>query len=58
MAKLPPEHQQKVRDFALFLAEKKARPKRRKLRQDLGRGLNEFHDQYTSWELQNKSLDR
>jgi len=32
MAKLPPEHQQEVRDFALFLAEKRAKPKRRRLR--------------------------
>jgi hypothetical protein len=32
MAKLPPELQQEVRDFAFFLAEKKAKPNRRKLR--------------------------
>jgi hypothetical protein len=34
LAKLPFEHQQEVRDFALFLAEKRAKPKRMKLRLD------------------------
>ncbi len=57
MAKLPPEHQQEVRDFARFLAEKKARPKRRKLKLDWAGGLREFRNQYTSLELQKKSLD-
>jgi len=57
VAKLPPEHQQEVRDFALFLAEKRARPKGRKLRLDWAGGLKEFRDQYTSLELQKKSLD-
>jgi hypothetical protein len=57
MAKLLPEHQQEVRDFALFLAEKRARPKKRKLRLDWAGGLKEFRDQYTSLELQKKSRD-
>jgi hypothetical protein len=57
MAKLLPEHQQEVRDFALFLAEKRALPKKRKLRLDWAGGLKEFRDQYTSLELQKKSLD-
>jgi hypothetical protein len=57
MAKLPSEHQQEVRDFALFLAEKRAMPKRKKLRLDWAGGLKEFRDQYTSLELQKKSLD-
>ena len=57
MARLPPEHQQEVRDFALFLVEKKARPKKRKLRLDWAGGLKEFRDQYTSLELQKESLD-
>jgi len=57
LAKLPPEHQQEVRDFALFLAEKRAKPTRRKLRLDWAGGLKEFRDQYTSLELQKKSLD-
>ncbi len=57
MAKLPPEHQQEVRDFALFLAEKRAKSKKRRLRLDWVGGLKEFRDQYTSLELQKKSLD-
>jgi hypothetical protein len=57
MARLLPEHQQEVRDFALFLAEKRALPKKRKLRLDWAGGLKEFRDQYTSLELQKKSLD-
>ena len=56
MAKRPPDHQQEVRDFAQFLAEKKARPKRRKLKLDWAGGLREFREQYTSLELQKKSL--
>lgn len=57
MAKLPPEHQQEVRDNANFLEEKRARPKGRKLRLDWAGGLKEFRDRYTSLELQKKSLD-
>ena len=57
MAKLPSEHQQEVRDFALFLAEKRAMPKRKKLLLDWAGGLKEFRDQYASLELQKKSLD-
>jgi hypothetical protein len=57
MAKLPPDCRQEVRDFAQFLAEKKAFPKKKKLRLDWAGGLKEFRDQYTSLELQKKSLD-
>ena len=57
MAKLTPELQQEVRDFAFFLAEKKAKPKRRKLRLNWAGGLREFLDKYTSLELQKKSID-
>jgi hypothetical protein len=57
MASLPPEHQQEVRDFAMFLAEKRAKPKRRRLRLDWAGGLKEFRDHYTSLELQKDSLD-
>jgi hypothetical protein len=57
VAKLPPELQQEVRDFAQFLAEKKAKPKRNKLKLDWAGGLREFRGQYTSLELQKKSLD-
>jgi hypothetical protein len=41
----------------LFLAEKRALPKKRKLRLDWAGSLKEFRDQYTSLELQKKSLD-
>jgi hypothetical protein len=57
MASLPPEHQQEVRDFAMFLAEKRAKPKRRRLRLDWAEGLKEFRDQYTSLNLQKDSLN-
>jgi hypothetical protein len=57
MARLPPELQQEVRDFAFFLAEKKTIQKRRKLRFNWAGGLREFRDRYTSLELQKKSTD-
>jgi len=57
MGKLPPELQRKVRDFALFLAEKKAKPKRKKLGLNWAGGLKEFRNKYTSLDLQKKSLD-
>lgn len=37
MAKLTPELQQEVRDFAFFLAEKKAKPQKKKATVELGR---------------------
>lgn len=49
VAKLPPEHQQEVRDNANFLEEKRARPKGRKLRLDWAGGLKEFRDQSHLW---------
>jgi hypothetical protein len=57
MAKLPPELQQEVWDFARFLVEKKTNPKRRRLRLDWAGGLAELKEKYTSLELQKKSLD-
>jgi len=57
VAKLPPEQQQEVRDFAQFLAEKKVHTKRRRLKLDWAGGLKEFRDRYTSLELQKKSMD-
>lgn len=56
MAKLPPELRQEVRDFAQFLVEKKKKPKRKKLKLDWAGGLSEFREQYTSLELQKRSL--
>ena len=57
MAQLPPDLQQEVKDFARFLVEKKAKPRRKKLRLTWAGGLREFRDQYTSLELQKKSLE-
>jgi hypothetical protein len=54
---LPERLQEEVRDFARFLAEKKARPLRRKLRMDWAGGLKDLRDKYTSVELQHKILD-
>jgi len=51
---LPERLQEEVRDFARFLAEKRARPLRRKLRLDWAGGLKDLRDKYTSVELQHK----
>ena len=57
VAKLSSQHQQKVLDFAQCLAEKKRKPKRKKLRLDWAGGLAEFNESYSSLELLKKSLD-
>lgn len=57
MEKLPPNLQQEIGDFARFLVEKKRKPKRKKLRLTWAGDLREFRDQYSSLELQKKSLD-
>jgi hypothetical protein len=57
MARLSPQHQQEVLDFALYLAEKECRPKRKKLRLDWAGGLAEFKEKYTSLQLKKESLD-
>lgn len=54
---LPPDLQEEVREFAQFLLEKRARGKRKYLRQTWAGGLKEFRDQYTSLELQRKALE-
>jgi hypothetical protein len=56
MAKLPPNLHHEVKDYARHLVEKKRKPKRKKLRLTWAGGLGEFRDQYTSLELQKKSL--
>jgi hypothetical protein len=53
---LPPELQHEVEDFIEFLIEKRMAKRRKKLRQDWAGALRDFHDQYTSLELQKKSL--
>jgi hypothetical protein len=57
MEKLPPDLQQEVKDFARFLVEKKAKPKRKKLRLTWAGGLREFRDEYSSLDIQKKSLE-
>ena len=57
MAKLSPQHQQEVLDFAKYLAEKNNRPKGKKLRLDWAGGLAEFKEEYTSVQLQKESLN-
>jgi len=57
VAKLPPDLQQEVRDFARFLVEKKAKPRRKKLRLTWAGGLREFRDRYSSLDIQKKSLE-
>ena len=54
--KLPPDLKQEVHDFALFLLEKRAQPKRKRLKMSWAGGLREFRDQYSSLELQKKAL--
>jgi hypothetical protein len=54
---LSPELQHEVEDFIEFLIEKKKVKSGKKLRQDWAGALRDFRDQYTSLELQKKSLD-
>ena len=54
---LPPELKHEVEDFVDFLIEKKMAKHGKKLRQDWAGALSDFRDQYTSLELQNKSLN-
>lgn len=54
---LPPELQHEVEDFVEFLIERKKIKGGKKLRQDWAGSLRDIRDQYTSLELQKKSLD-
>jgi len=54
---LPPELQAEVRDFAEFLLEKKRRKGPRPLSQAWAGALEGYRDQYTSLDLQKKSLE-
>ncbi len=53
---LPPDLKQEVHDFALFLLEKRARPKQKRLKMNWAGGLREFRDRYSSLELQKKAM--
>jgi hypothetical protein len=54
---LPPEIQDEVRDFILFLMEKRAQKSGRKLRQDWAGALKEYREQYTALDLQKKAVE-
>lgn len=54
---LPLELQHEVEDFIEFLIERRKAKRGKKLRQDWAGALRDFRDQYTSLELQKKSLD-
>ena len=51
---LPPDRQEEVRDFVLFLLEKRARRIRRKPKFDWAGALKDLRDQHTTMELQQK----
>jgi hypothetical protein len=54
---LPPVLQREVADFVEFLLEKRARKPGKRLRQDWAGSLRDYRGQYTSLELQKKSLE-
>ena len=55
--KLPPSSQKELTDFAEFLFEKGKQKQGRILRQDWAGALSDYSNQYTSLELQKKSLE-
>lgn len=55
--KLPLDVQAEVRDFVEFLLVKHRRKPVKKLRQDWAGALRDYRHQYTSLELQQKSLE-
>ncbi|MBI3578270.1 MAG: DUF2281 domain-containing protein [Chloroflexi bacterium] len=61
IGQLPPNMQKEVQDFAEFLLartkQKKNNQKPKHLRMDWAGALKEYRDQFTSVELQKKSLD-
>ncbi|MBM3314120.1 DUF2281 domain-containing protein [candidate division WOR-3 bacterium] len=56
-AELPEALQQEVADFVEFLSQRRARPRRKKLRLDWAGGLKDLRDKYTSVELQHKASE-
>jgi hypothetical protein len=54
---LPPDIQEEVRDFAEFLVQKRRPKARQPLRQTWAGALRQYRNQYTSLELQKKSLE-
>ena len=55
--KLPDELKQEVVDFIEYLLQKRAPKSHRKLSQNWAGALKEYRQQYTSLELQKKSLE-
>ncbi len=54
---LPPEFQKEAEDFIQFLLEKYKKKSGKKLRQDWAGALKKYRKQFTSLELQKKSLE-
>jgi hypothetical protein len=54
---LPPDSQAEVREFVESLLEKRKRNAAVKLRQNWAGALSDYREEYTSLELQKKSLD-
>jgi len=54
---LPPDLQQKVQDFIEFLSEKKTHRKQKKLRMTWAGALQDYKEEFTSLQLQKKSLE-
>jgi hypothetical protein len=54
---LPPESQDEVRDFVESLIKKRERKSKGHLRQSWAGALEDYREQFTSLELQKKSLD-
>jgi hypothetical protein len=54
---LPQESQAEVRDFVEFLLEKRKKRSAGKLRQNWAGALSDYREEYTSLDLQKKSLD-
>ncbi len=54
---LPPSSQAEVINFAEFLAKKRKKKARRKLRQSWADAIAEYRDQYTSIELQKLAME-
>ncbi len=57
VSELPPDSQSEVRDFVEFLLEKRKRRSVGKMRQNWAGALSDHREEYTSLELQKKSLD-
>jgi len=55
--KLPPELKKEVENYIEFLLNQRAKKPGKKLSQCWAEGLKEFKDQFTSLELQKKTLE-